>query len=237
LDNKLKTLVDYYEEEKKRLLEIINGYTNEFEYEFAHFHAQALFQVNAKLQTLYSLQDRKHDEKRMKQNNIRNLEERIKEETSAYLKRVLLKKMEQKKLELEKLTQVSEPVNENNTVFNETLNNLLETKITGFTLFLSQEDRFQLDFTYKANVLKAVFPYVKQHIKTSMLSDEAILVLHSLGFVYNCNNCRLLLFITGDKSIIKYELEWRLAKIVFDLFNFSSFEGKSCISVKDKTRL
>jgi hypothetical protein len=63
LDNKLKTLVDYYEEEKKRLLEIINGYTNEFEYEFAHFHAQALFQVNAKLQTLYSLQNRKHDEK------------------------------------------------------------------------------------------------------------------------------------------------------------------------------
>jgi hypothetical protein len=236
LDDTLKTLIAYYEEEKKRLLQSINDYTKEWEYEYAHFHAQAVFQVNGKLQTLYSLQDRRHQEKSMKQNSLRYLEERIQAETSGYMQEGLLKILEQKKKELEKLNQVSEPVNDDSSVFGKVLNSLLERKIEGFTLFLSQEDNLQFDFAYKTNVLKVVLPYVKRHLKTEMLSDENVSVLQDIGFAYNSNMSRLLLFLTGDKNIITHEMKWRLAKIVFELFHFSSLEGKSCISMREKAR-
>lgn len=233
MDDTLKTLIAYYEGEKERLLQMINDYTKEWEYEFAHFRAQALFQVNGKLQTLYSLQDRQHGEKSMKQNSIRYLEERIHAETSGYMREGLLKMLEQKKQELEKLNQVSEPV-KNDAAFNETLNNLLERKIEGFTLVLSQDDKFQFDFTYKTNVLKVVLPYVKRHLKAEMLSGENISVLRDIGFAYNSNMSRLLLVLAGDKTIITHELKWRLAKIVFELFYFPFFGGKSYISVREK---
>jgi hypothetical protein len=236
LDDTLKTLIAYYEKEKRHLRQFIDGYTKEWEYEFAHFHAQALFQVNRKLQTLYSLQDRRYDEKSTKQNSIRFLEERLQAESSDYLHEGLTKMLEQKKKELNKLNELSEPVNDppNGGALNEALNNILERRIEGFALLLSQDDNLLFDFSYKARTLKVVLPYMKRHLKTEMLSDENILVLQDMGFKYNSNKSRLILLLNGEKAVIVHEIRWRLAKIVFELFYFPSFEGKSSLSIRDK---
>lgn len=238
MNDTLKTLVAYYEEEKERLLQYIDDYKKEWEYELAHFHVQALFRVNRRLQTLYSLQDRQYDEKSRKQNSIRYLEERLQGESSDYMREAMSKEVLQKKQELEKLNLISDPVRDppNADSFNDILNNLLERRIKGFTLFLSEEDKFKFDFFYKANALKVVLPYVKLHLKTDILSEESILVLQDIGFTFKSNKSKLVLSLGGDKENVVRELKWRLAKIVFELFYFHSFTGKSCILVREKAQ-
>ena len=237
MEDTLKTLIAHYEAESKRLHQFIDEYTKELDYQFAHFHAQALFQVNGILQTLYSLQDRRHGEKSRKQNGIRFLEERLQAEGAGYMREGLAKMLEQKKQELDKLNQVSEPVTcpPNGGAFHEALDNLLERRIKGFALFLSQEDKFLFDFSYRGQTLKVALPYVKRHLKTEMLSDENILVLRDMGFTYNSDNSRLSLSLRGDKTTIVHAIRWRVARIVFDLFYFPTFEGKSFLGIRGKT--
>jgi hypothetical protein len=57
-----------------------------------------------------------------------------------------------------------------------------------------------------------------------------------MGFDYNKNKSRLTLCLQGSHESITCELKWRLAKIVFELFQFDSFAGKSCIEIKGRIK-
>lgn len=237
MDYTLKTLIAYHEEEKNQLLQLIDEYTKEWEYQLGHFHAQALVQVNGKLQTLYSLQDRGYGDKNWRKEHIKRLENELHSEVAEYMKEYLSKKLQREREVLEKLNQVQDPVNDppNGGAFAEALNSLLVGKIRSFTLFLSQEDKFHFDFTYKAKTMRVVLPSVKRHLRTEMLSEENTLVLQDINFRYSKNNSRLILDLKGTKEDIAHEMKWRLAKIVFELFYFPTLAGKSCIAIKDNS--
>lgn len=236
MDDTLKILIAYYEEERKQLLQLIDEYTKEWEYQLAHFHAQALFQVNGKLQILYSLQDRGYSDKHWREEHVKRLENELNSENAEYMKEYLSKELQREREVLEKLNERRDPVNDppNGGAFDEALSSLLQGAIRGFTLFLSREDKFHFDFTYKSKTLRVVLPSVKRHIRTKMFSEEDTLVLQDMGFEYNNRNSRLILYLKGTKEDIAYELKWRLAKIVFEILDFPTLAGKSCIAIKDK---
>lgn len=237
MDDTLKTLIAYYEEEKKVILQLIKEYTEEWEYQMAHFHTQALFQVNSQLQILHTLQDRGYNKKHWKEERIRSLENQLSRGAPDYMHDYLTQSLQKEKEELENLNKDQDPVIDppNGGVWAETLNSLLAGKIKGFTLFLNQEEKIQIDFTRESKKLKVVIPFIKRHLKSEIFFENFINVLQDLGFRYNKNNSRLILLLEGESEHIIKALNWRLAKIVFQFFDFTSLAGKSCIVIKPKT--
>jgi hypothetical protein len=105
LQDPLNTLIAYYEEEKGRLLKLIDDFVKEEEYQLAHFHQVALFQLNRRLQTLKNIDDNLYDEKSFKQNIIKKLEKELETESSDYLREYLTADLLKQKDALNKLNQ------------------------------------------------------------------------------------------------------------------------------------
>ena len=106
MNNELKLLISLYEEEKVRLQKLIDECLIETEYLMAHYHSQALYQLNGRLQTLKNIDDKLFDEKDFKQRRIDGLQNRIETESSDYMKEYFMKDLQRAKEELEKLNQI-----------------------------------------------------------------------------------------------------------------------------------
>ena len=80
MDDQLKTLIAACEEEKTRLQILIDEYLKEEEYLLAHYHSNALHDLNKKLRILHNFDDEFYDNKESQINKIRYYE-RLKNES------------------------------------------------------------------------------------------------------------------------------------------------------------
>lgn len=236
VDNQLKLLLSLYEEEKVRLQKLIDECLVETEYLMAHYHSQALYQLNGRLQTLKNIDDKLFDEKDFRQRRIDSIQKRIEAESSDYMKDYYVKDLQRAKEELEKLNQISKsailPINE--TLLDEILKKLLDKKIKNLKLILKKADNLFLKFSYSNKVLKVTLPYVKQHTKKWILYDDNINSFKNLGFSLGENETKLTLTLTGDKADIVNKLKLVLSKIVFEIFYFKEFDKESYVQFTDK---
>jgi hypothetical protein len=233
VNNELKLLISLYEEEKVRLQKLIDECLIETEYLMAHYHSQALYQLNGRLQTLKNIDDKLFDEKDFKQRRIDGLQNRIETESSDYMKEYFMKDLQRAKEELEKLNQIppKAKVSYNETLLDETLKKLVDKKIKNVKLILKKTDNLILGFSYSKKMLKVILPYVKQHIKKWILYDDKITSLKNLGFYFIENETKLILTLTGDKEDILKRIKPILAKIVFEIFYFKEFDNESYIQI------
>jgi hypothetical protein len=74
VDSQLKLLISLYEEEKVHLQKLIDECLIETEYLLAHYHSQALYKLNGRLQTLQNIDDKMYDEKVFRQRGIAGLQ-------------------------------------------------------------------------------------------------------------------------------------------------------------------
>jgi hypothetical protein len=236
LEDKLKTLIAYYEEEKSRLLKLIDDCLKDDEYQLAHFHQQALYQLNGRLQTLQNIDDIFYDEKSHKQKWITVLEKRLEEATSDDWKEYLNKDLQRHKEELEKLNQSSQNkiASENENILDKTILDLLERKIKGFKLILKKADNFLLEFSYRKKALKVVLPNIRSLTNKWTLHEDNINTFINLGFVLIDNQSKLVLQLTGEKEAIIQKLRIILSKIVFEIFYFKEFQNETYIQIKTK---
>ena len=86
MDNQLKLLISLYEEERVRLQKLIDECLLETEYLMVHYHSQALYQLNGRLQVLKNIDDKLFDEKDFRQRRIDGLQKRMQIESSDYMK-------------------------------------------------------------------------------------------------------------------------------------------------------
>jgi hypothetical protein len=238
LDENLNTLIKYYEEEKSNLLQLIDDFVKEQEYEFADYHSKALRQVNYSLQTLYNIDDRLYDEKAARLKNIAYMEKLMESESSELMKKSLTKIIQTEKDGLDKLNQLPK-LNfsfGNATIFKDTLKNLVDKEIKNFNLILNKADNLILKFSYHNKKLKVTLPFVKQHIKKYILHDDTLNKFLNLGFMLTDNNCALILRLTGKKEAVIDKLKIIISKIVFEVFWFKSFDNESYIQITDKDR-
>ncbi|HEY5465232.1 MAG TPA: hypothetical protein VIJ95_18365 [Hanamia sp.] len=217
MDNQLKLLISLYEEEKVRLQKLIDECLVETDYLLAHYHSQALYQLNGRLQTLKNIDDKLYDEKNFRQRRIDGLQKRIETESSDYIKEYYEKDLQRAKEELEKLNQIPKQaaLPDNETLFDETLKKLVEKKIKNLKLILKKTDNLFLEFSYSRKILKVTLPYVKQHIKKWILYDDNINSFQNIGFDLTENEAKLTLTLTGDKEDILNRLKIILSKIIF----------------------
>jgi hypothetical protein len=237
VDNNLNTLIAYYEEEKIRLLQLIDNYVKEDEYQLAHFHQEALYQLNGRLQTLKNIDDKLYDEKTFKRNTIKRMEERLSSETSEHMRDFLVKELSKKKEELARLDE--RPVQTNNSdnkiILDEVFFKLLERKIKSFKLVLKKSDNLFLQFNYSNKALKVSLPFVKLHKKKMTLYNSSIRSFNHLGFSFTKNESKLVLELKGDKDEILGNLKITLSKIVFEIFYFKEFTNESYIEINEKS--
>jgi hypothetical protein len=236
MDNQLKLLISLYEEEKFRLQKLIDESLVESEYLMAHYHSQALYQLNGRLQTLKNIDDKLFDEKYFIQRRIDGLQKRMGTESSDYMKDYYVKDLQRAKEELEKLNQIPKPATlpGNYNLLDETLKKLVDKKIKNLKLILKKADNLFLGFSYSKKTLKVTLPYVKQHIKKWVLYDDNISSFRNLGFNLIENETKLTLTLTGDKEDILKRLKVILSKIVFEIFYFKEFDNESYIQFTDK---
>ncbi|MBK9735498.1 MAG: hypothetical protein IPO92_11205 [Saprospiraceae bacterium] len=123
MDNQLNLLISLYEGEKLRLQKLIDECLDEVEYLMAHYHSQALYQLNGRLQTLKNIDDKLFDQKVGRQRRIDNLQKRMETESSDYKLEYYEKELQRTKEELEKLNQIPNQVTlpNNETLVDETL--------------------------------------------------------------------------------------------------------------------
>ncbi|QEC69775.1 hypothetical protein FRZ67_21645 [Panacibacter ginsenosidivorans] len=236
MDNQLKLLISLYEEEKVQLQKLIHECLGETEYLLAHYHSQALYQLNGRLQTLKNIDDKLFDQKDFRQRRIDSLQKRIEVESSDYMKEHYVKDLQRANEELEKLNQIPKPATSsgNETLFDETLKKLVDKKIKNLKLILKKADNLFLGFRYSKKILKVTLPYVKQHTKKWILYDDNINSFKNLGFNLTESETKLILTLTGDKDEILNRLKLVLSKVVFEIFYFKEFDNESFIEFTDK---
>ena len=156
MEDKLHTLISYCEEEKARLFLLIADFVKEEEYLLAHFHSQALYQLNGKLQTLQNIDDNLFDDKCFLKKRIENLEKQLKSESSGYMKEYFSKELVKLKDAFEKLNQIPKQsaVSGNATILDEALDNLVEKRIKNLKFILKKADNLLLEFYYSKKYSK-----------------------------------------------------------------------------------
>lgn len=238
MNDKLNILIAFYEEEKARQLQLIDEYVREQEFQLAHFHQKALYQVNRRLQNLKNIDDNLYSEKSFKQNTIDNLEKLLESQSSDYMRDFLTQELSKEKEELNALNNTPKKVNtsDNAPLLDEVLTNLIEKKIKSFKLILKKTDSLFLEFKYYNKVLKVTLPLVKQHIKKWTLYPENIHSFKNLEFDLTDNENKLVLKLAGNKEEVLSKLKLILSKIVFEIFYFKDFENESYIEIKNKVR-
>ncbi len=236
VDHQLRHLISLYEEEKVRLQKLINECLIETEYLMAHYHSEALYQLNSRLQTLKNLDGKLFDEKDFRQRRIDGLLKHIETESSDHMREYFVKDLQRAMEELEKLNQTpnQSTLPENNTLLDETLKKLVDKKVKNLKLILKKEDNLFLGFSYSKKVLKVTLPYVKKHTKKLILHDDNINSFKNLGFNLTENETKLNLTLTGDKENILNRLKLILSKIIFEIFYFKEFENESYIKFTEK---
>lgn len=236
MDYQLKLLISLYEEEKIRLQKLIDDSLAETEYLMAHYHSEALFQLNRRLQTLNNIDDKLYDEKDFLQRRICLLEKQIETESSEYLEEYYIKNLQQKIEELEKLNEIPKPptLPESFTLLDETIKKLTEKKIKNLKLILKKADNLFVGFSFSKKVLKLTLPYVKQHTKKGILHEGNINSFKKPGFDLAENKTNLTLTLTGNKEEILKRVKIILSKIVFEIFFFKEFDNESYIEFTDK---
>ena len=236
MDNQLKLLISLYEEEKIRLQKLIDECLVETEYLMAHYHSEALYQLNGRLQTLHNIDDKLYDEKSYKLNRIKGLEKHIATEASDLMKEYYSKDILKAKEELEKLNEIHNQQTQpkDPSLLDEVLQRLIQKKIKNLKLILKREDNLFLAFSYSNKILKVTLPYVKQHIRKWTLYDDNINSFKYLGFELTENESKLTLKLSGNKDDILVKLKVILSKIVFEIFYFKEFDNESYIQFTEK---
>ncbi len=233
MENQLNTLITLYEEEKSRLLQLIEDCLKEEEYQVAYYNQRALYQLNGRLQTLHNIEDPYYDEKMGQKRLIASLEKRLVDTNSDAEKNYLIKKLQDYKEAVNKLNEsTSEKAKTGNeNILENSITDLLEKKIKSFRLILIKSDNLLLEFSHNKKVTKVVVPYVKALIDKQILNEQNMKKLINLGFESSGKQSKLVLELFRNKETIVKELKIILSKIVFEVFYFKQFQNESYIEI------
>jgi hypothetical protein len=231
VDNDLQTLIQILEEEKSNLLKLIDESVKDQEYLFAHFHSEALRQVNSQLQTLKNLDDVLYDEKNSKLETIERLKKLLETGKSDRIGEYLNEQIRVYYEDLQKLNEITPAPRQESTqhILNNYFNLLFEHKIRVFRLVLNKSENLALEIKRIKGTIRVTLPYVNRLIKEYILFEERINKLMGLGFKLSGKRDKLILTLTGDKNELKEKLRTILLIIVFEVFYYKEFNGQTYI--------
>ena len=232
----LQTLIEELEIEKAELLRLIEEALKEQEFLNAHFHFEALGQINRRLQTLKNLDDESYDKKHFLETKIENLRKRLKEETAENLKLVINRFIDEKEKELNDLNQVPKKhkTSNNKTLLRDYLEQFVRGKVSGLRIILSKTDNLLIEIRRTKVGTKLTMPNIKKIKAEYILPEERLLKLKGLGFSLNQDGDKATAMLANSKDEMADEIMRVVSLIVFEVFYFKELGKEASIEILNK---
>jgi hypothetical protein len=220
LENTLAFLITLYEDEKRRLEDLIKKCLEDVEepdYLLAHHHQRAIHRVYNTIGTLHRLEDVYYNDKQLYWRLIEKMEKDMEATESALLKNYFFEMLQAYREKIEKLHSIvpSSKSQTNSDILETTLVALFSKKIKKFKLIFNKSENVLLELSAKGQVIKIVSSFIKKNA----IEHSDLDLLQKLGFqLTNKNKLVLELENEGDSTLIK--LKFLLTRLVFDIAYF-----------------
>jgi hypothetical protein len=229
----LQTLIKELETEKAALLRLIDEAVKQQEFLSAHFHFEALRQINKQFQTQKTLDDELHDRKHFLEFGIENLRKQLKEETGDNFKSLINRLIGDKEKELHDLNQL--PKTSKNTNGKNHVRDYLElfarSKVRGLRIIFHKTDNLLIEIRRTKIGIKLTMTNIKKLKTDYILSDERLLKLKGLGFSLNKEGNKATTIIRKSKDEMTDEIMRVVSIIVFEVFYFKELGNEATIEV------
>jgi hypothetical protein len=232
----LKTLIEELEKEKADLLRLIDEAVKEQEFLSAHFHSEALGQVNRQIQTLKNLDDKLYDKKFFLGKVIENYKKLLKEETADNSKSIINRFIDEKEKELSDLNQIKKQKEGNGNHLRDNLDQFFKRKITGIRVIISNPDNLSIEIRRARAGIKLTMPNIKKLQTKHILFESRLLKLRGLGFLLNESGDEATTTLKKNKN--SEEMTTKIMKlisiIVFEVFYFKELGKDAAIEILNK---
>jgi hypothetical protein len=236
LNSDLQTLIKELETEKADLLRLIDIAVKEQEFLNAHFHSEALGQINRRLQTLKNLDDELYHKKYFLERVIENLRKQLQEETADNLKSMTNRLIDDKEKELNDLNQTPKKQKNDNgkSHLRDYLNHFVKGRIRGLRIIFCKTDNVLIEIRRTKAGAKLTMPNIKKIMAENLLSDEGHLKLKGLGFSLNNEGDKVTTILAKSKYEMTDEIMKVVSLIVFEVFYFKELGNEAAIEILKK---
>lgn len=232
----METLIKELETEKAGLLRLIDEAVKDQEFLSAHFHSEALGQINRQLQTLKNLDDELYGKKYCLEMGIENARKRLKEETSDKFKSVINRHIEEKEKELYELNHTPKKHRAVNgkSHLQDYLEQFIKGKVRGLRIILSKGDNLSIEIRNSKDGTKLTMPNIKKLKAEYLLTEERLLKMKGLGFSLDDRRDKATAILNVDKKVATEKIMRVLSIIVFEVFYFKELDNQAIIEILNK---
>ena len=229
-------MIEELEKEKTDLLKLIDEAVKEQEFLSAHFHFEALRQVNRQLQTLRNLDDELYDKKYFLRIGIENAKKRLIDETEEYLRRITTRSIEQREKELSELNQAPKKQKDINSKsqLRDCLELFLRKKARGLRIIFSKVDSLSIEITNSKDGIKLTMPNINKLQAKSLLTEDRLFKLKGLGFSLNDKGDKTTAILKVAKNEVTEKIMRLISIIVFEVFYFKELGREAAIEIINK---
>jgi hypothetical protein len=229
-------LIEELEKEKADLQRLIDEAVKEQEFLSAHFHFEALGQINSRLQTLKNLDDELYDKKFFLGTGIENLRKRLKVEPDDHLKTLISRFIPDKEKELNELNQIPKKQKNINSKshLRDYLDQFVRGKVRGLRIILSKKDNSIIEIRRARAGAKLTMPNIKKLKAEYLLTEERLLKLKGLGFSVNERGGKATATLSDGKDVMADKIMTLISLIVFEVFYFKELGHEATIEILSK---
>jgi len=233
----LHTLIEELEKEKAYLQRLIDEAVKEKEFLSAHFHFEALGQINKRLQTLKNLDDELYDKKYFLEVGIENLRKRLEEESDDRSKEMISRFIADKEKELKELNQTPKRQNTTNgkNHLRDHLEQFVKGKVRGLRILLSKNDKIIVEIRRTKAGAKLIMPNIKKLKTEYLVTDERIIKLRGLGFSMKEKGDKATMTLADSKNVMAEKIMRLISLIVFEVFYYKELGNGAAIEILNKS--
>ncbi len=229
-------MIEELEKEKEDLQRLIDEAVKEQEFLNAHFHFEALGQINSRLQTLKNLDDELYDKKYFLEIAIENARKRLNDESDDFLKSMTNRFIEEKEKELKDLNQIpkkQKTINSKSLLL-DYLEQFIKGKVRGLRVILSKSDSISIEIRNSKDGTKLTMPNIKKLEAQYLLTEERLLKMKGLGFSLNNKRDKAIAILNVDRKVASEKIMRVLSIIVFEVFYFKELDNEAVIEILNK---
>jgi hypothetical protein len=234
--DQLQTLIKELETEKAGLLRLIGEAVKEQEFLSAHFHTEALGQIDRQLQTLKNLDDELYDKKYCLEMGIENSRKRLIEETDDKFKSIMNRFIEEKEKELYELNQTPKRQRDINGKRHlpDYLEQFIKGKVKGLRISLSKSGNLSIEIRNSKYGNRLIMHNIKKLEAEYLLTEERLLKMKGLGFSLNNKRDKATAILNVDRKVATEKIMRLLSIIVFEVFYFKELDNETIIEIINK---
>ena len=229
MNEELKELLNYYEEEKALLDSLIKEDLIDYDYKSAGLHSNALFKIENQIRLLKLLIDPLADEKKSLSRQIEFFSTQADLSGSNEYRIFMLAQIDKK---LDNLNKQKPEYFNDAQEFDNVIFDLLEKRIEGFTFHLKKSANLYLDFSIKNSYLRIkLTPFSKLRDYLSIDKSEVI-NLKQIGFRKNKSKKYLRYKYPSVQFRDSIFIKTIISRVIYEVFFYHDLDTATTLEIK-----